>query len=92
MPLSFLPVKRQPGAVADARVAVEKCGCSSRERGEHVAAFGLFLDQHPAGVRPRRLERGEPDVAVAFVQEIADREAAGATPPACSGRAIPCSP
>ena len=42
---------------------------------EHVAAFRFFLDQHPRGEGTRLLEGGQPDVAVAFVQEVANRQA-----------------
>src|SRR5207247_5190915 len=59
-------VQREPRAFADACVPVEKVRVLARERRQHVAAFRLLLDEHPAGVRPRAMKSLKPDVAVAF--------------------------
>ena len=39
---------------------------------QHVAPFGLLFDQNPARIDPRRVQRRQPDVAVAFVEKVAD--------------------
>src|SRR3954447_15810886 len=67
-------VQGEPRPLASAGVAFEKRGMLARDRGEHVAALGFLLDQDPAGIRPRRYEGVQPDVAVPFMQEIAYRE------------------
>jgi hypothetical protein len=41
--------------------------------GQHVAAFSLFFDHHAFSKRPRSfVERRDPDVAVAYVKEVAN--------------------
>ena len=57
-----------------------KAGRSRAISGEHVAALCLLFDQDPRSERVRAFERREPDVAVALVQEIADREACARGP------------
>src|SRR3954447_18369138 len=67
-------VQGEAGPLASAGVAFEKRGMLAGDRREHVAALGFLLDQDPAGIRPRRYEGVQPDVAVPFMQEIAYRE------------------
>src|SRR5204862_6121250 len=71
------PVEREAGALAHARVAGQKCGPSTRDPRQHVAALCLFLDQYPLREGPWIIQRSQPDVAVAFVQKLSDRIAAG---------------
>ena len=60
---------------------------------QHVATLGDLLDQDPPGQRRRASrQRGVPQRAVAFVQEVRDLEPVERTAPACSARASPCSP
>jgi hypothetical protein len=47
----------------------------ARDPREHVAALRLLLNQDPLRERIRAIHGGQPEIAVALVQEIADREA-----------------
>ena len=50
-----------------------ECRVVAHVLGQHVASFGDFFHQHPAGVRRRaRLERKVPNLAVAFIDEVGD--------------------
>jgi hypothetical protein len=47
----------------------------ARDACEDVAALRLFLNQDPLRERVWAIDRGEPEIAVAFMQEVADGEA-----------------
>ena len=90
--LDALRYEHHAPSFAHAREAGQKRRLTPCAFRQHVAAFGDLLDQDPPHVVARMRERGEPEIAVAFVQEVAQREAVRATVPACSAPASPCSP
>jgi hypothetical protein len=69
--LTYSSVQRDSASVADARHALRERGVLPNPSSKDVAAFRLFLHQHPARVKAgTRLHRELPYDAVPFVHEV----------------------
>ncbi len=74
-PLTYPFVQSNPAAFADSRHPADKQRIAVNALGQHVAAFCVFFDQHPARVRRwTGFERQLPDHPVPFVHEVPQRE------------------
>src|SRR3954463_4577194 len=67
-------IQNKPCSLTHPIVTIEKFRILAASAREHVTALCFFLDQHPRSKRTRLLQRGKPDVAISFVQKVADRK------------------
>src|SRR5215204_36196 len=76
LPVLVATVQGNTAAFADLRHATRKRVVAADSLSEYVATFRFLLDEHPARVRRGSgLQCQFPQRAVAFVDEVADREA-----------------
>lgn len=70
------PIQRDAASFGHARESLQKSRIGFRSLVERISSFSRFFDRNPVNVRARSvLERGLPDLAVPFVQEVVHVEA-----------------
>src|SRR5262245_24358755 len=68
--LRHASIERETAAISHTHETTEEIRVRSGPCGQRVAAFGTLLDHHPRHMATRRLERRDPQVSVAFVDEV----------------------
>ena len=70
----FSPVEHQAPTLSNPLESIQERGVRARALREHVAAFRHFFHQNPSHREPRLLECLDPEIAVALVKKVAQRE------------------